>query len=109
MKKDDRKPIRHGELVLLPIKSHDMSGAKHVTNYIASHSETGHHHVIEGEVDVLEVPGAETFIAASSPTNLVHKKSTDKHDTLPIPAGIYRVGKKKEYDPFVKLMRNVWD
>lgn len=104
-------PIRHGELLLLPITdgSVDMTEAETKTNYIASHSETGHHHVIEGDVSVLEREGQDTVVQLFSDSDIVHKKSHDKHDTLPVAEGIYKLLRKKEYDPFQSVMRTVWD
>lgn len=102
-------PIRHGELLLLPVDNHDMSGAVTRKNYIASHSETGHHHVLRGTVSVLERDGKDTFVQLDKDTEITHTKSADKHKTLPIKKGIYRLVRKKEYDPFAKTMREVWD
>ena len=103
------KPIRHGELVLLPIKQKSLKGAVCKTNYIVSHSETGHHHIIDGDCMVLEREGRDTLLELKKPTTIKHKKSHDKHDDLPVGKGIFRVLKKKEYDPFAKVMREVFD
>lgn len=101
--------MRHGELLLLPIESADMSAAEPKRNYIASHSETGHHHVIEGDCMVLEREGQDTLVSISAATEITHKKTHDRHDSLPLEEGIYKLVKKKEYDPFAKAMREVWD
>lgn len=106
---DTRKPIRHGELLLLPVPDQDMSGSKERTDYIASHSETGHHHVIAGRSRVLERENRNPLIRLSADTRVEHRKTSDRHDPLPVQKGTWKVIRKKEYDPFQKVMRNVWD
>lgn len=100
--------IRHGELVLAPVDA-DMQGAVKKENYIVSHSETGHHHVLNGGCMVLEREGKDPLVQVDKDTSITHKKGHDRHDDLPVPAGMYRVLKKKEYDPFSKVMREVFD
>lgn len=109
MKSQERKPIRHGELMLIPIESFDMRGSVKKSRYIVSHSETGHHHVIAGNCMVLERDGMDTILELENNSEIEHIKSFDKHDTLPLKRGIYRSLKKQEYDPFLKAMREVWD
>lgn len=103
------KTIMQGELVLQKINDRELIGAEKVKNYVVSHSETGHHHVLEGDVMVLEREGKDTLIEVLQDTELVHRKSTDKHNTHIIGKGIYRKIIKKEYDPFQRVMRKVWD
>jgi len=66
-----------------------------------------------GELLLLPIKNASMINAVKKQdyivTNLVHKKDYDKHDTLTIRKGIYRVLKKKEYDPFTKTIREIWD
>jgi hypothetical protein len=103
------KMIRHGELVLVPVPEMKLKGFERKTNYVASHSETGHHHVIEGDCMVLEREGLDTLVAIEEDTTIRHKKADSKHDDLQVRKGIYRLLKKREYDPFRKVMREVWD
>jgi len=100
--------IRHGELVLLPVENKDMSGAKLVKCPVLSHSETGHHHVLECDCMLLDNDDA-TFIELKEASKLVHKKSVDRHADLHVKEGIYKVMKKKEYDPFDRIMKEVRD
>ena len=101
--------IRHGELLLIPVLEMPEGNPSKVKNYTAAHSETGHNHVLEGDIMVIEREGKDVFIELEEDTDLVHKKSFDNHNTLTVPKGIYRLLKKKEYDPFEKAMRQVWD
>ena len=102
------KCIRQGEVMFVPIKSMPKGHTKH-TNFIVGHSETGHHHVLEStaEFDVLDK--AMLYIRLFEPANLVHQKSVNQHKTLTVPKGIYKIVKKTEYDPFLKIKRAVWD
>lgn len=101
--------LRHGENVLLPVKT--MQGeTKEYKTYIVGHSETGHHHVLESlkEFDVA-VFDDDLYLRLFEPAKLVHKKQIDKHNTLTVKPGIYRVFRKSEYDPWTQVMREVWD
>lgn len=100
--------IRHGEIVLIPA-TQDMSEATKQTNYIVGHSETGHHHVLEGECMVLERPGKDTLVQLDEDANLIHTKATDKHATVRVKEGIYRVLRKREYNPFTRVAQEVED
>ncbi len=102
------KPIRHGENLLLPIKS-KIVGEEHTT-YIIGHSETGHHHVLEStEPFVVSESDKQFVIELFAPAKLVHKKALDKHNTLTINPGKYKVIKKTEYDPWQGVIREVHD
>lgn len=102
------KPIRHGENLLLPINK-DFSGKEH-TSFIIGHSETGHHHVLESKTPFkVSQSDKEFLIELFGPAKLVHKKQLDKHNTLTINPGKYRVIKKTEYDPWQGVIREVHD
>lgn len=110
------KPIRHGEILLMPVKSIPTGRKMTITKvdqFIVGHSETGHHHVLESNKDItFEVTQDEKeqlYFRLFVPTNLVHKKATDKHKTLKVPAGLYKRFHDTEYDPFGKVIRAVAD
>jgi len=101
--------IRHGELVLQKISDETvLEGGKAKQNYIASHSETGHHHVIEGDCMVLERPN-DTLICLNKPSKVVHKKSFDRHKDLSLDKGIWRSFKKKSRNPVLQVIQEVKD
>lgn len=104
------KPYRHGEALLLPVDKLPKGKTVKVNNQIIAHSETGHHHVLEAETDfeVLE-DRKDIYIRLFEPAKLTHKKSVNQHRTLDIPTGTYKVIKKTEYDPWLKIKREVWD
>lgn len=102
--------IRHGENVLKPVEKTEGKVSKYKI-YIVGHSETGHHHVLESkyEFEVIEGEKEELFVRLFEPAKIVHQKTFDVHRTLEVPAGTYQVIRKKEYDPFREVVRQVWD
>lgn len=100
--------FRQGEVLLQPVKSLPKGEISTKKDYVVSHSETGHHHVLEGEVEVVETQD-ETFLNLRKAMQLVHKKSADGHDTLTVKPGKYLVRHKSEYDPFREVVRRVQD
>jgi len=103
--------IRHGEIILQPVSKMPKSEKQLATKHIVGHSETGHHHVLESktEFEWTKDNKQELYVRLFEPAKLVHQKTTNKHKTLTISAGIYKVLKKTEYDPFQKVRRAVWD
>lgn len=75
---------------------------------IVTHSETGHHHVIERKrvtmyedpqdplVAWLEVHDLEDLPQAAE---LVHERPYDTHETIELPPGKYQVRRQREYTP----------
>ena len=106
-----QKPLIHGENGFKPIdKLPDGKVSKHKI-FIAGHSETGHHHVLESDVEfeVVEDVLKNIYIQLFEPAKVVHKKSFDIHETKTLGAGIYQITHKTEYYPFSKVVRQVWD
>lgn len=102
------KCIRHGEAMLVPI-SDKITGKKH-TSFIVAHSETGHHHVLQSKKSfVVSEVDKQFLIELFEPAKLVHQKTTDKHKTLTVPAGKYKVVYKNEYNPFLQEIQKVQD
>lgn len=103
------KPIRHGEVLLHPISKLTGEATEH-TSFIVGHSETGHHHVLLSKKPFRVSQSDKAFlIQLFAPAQLVHQKTVNKHNTLTIAPGVYEVIHKQEYDPFEKVMREVWD
>lgn len=74
---------------------------------ILAHGEvTGHAHAVLGDVEFLAADLAEMeerFLVVESEAQVVH----EEHDTIPLPAGTYRVQRQREYAP--EAIRNVAD
>jgi hypothetical protein len=106
------KCIRHGEILLQPVSKLPRGKKTEVDLYIVGHSETGHHHVLESKAPFEVMDRGEKhalYLRLFEPGKLVHKKTVDKHKTLPVAPGTYRVIYKNEYDPFEKVIRRVQD
>lgn len=102
------KCIRHGEAMLVPIKT-KITGKSH-TSFVVAHSETGHHHVLKSKVPfTVSEKDKQFLIELFEPAKLVHQKTSDKHKTLPIAPGRYKVVYKNEYNPFLQEIQKVQD
>lgn len=102
------KAVRHGEAMLIPITK-KITGTEY-NAFIIAHSETGHHHILESKVPfIISEQDKQFLIELFEPAKLVHKKTTDKHNTLTIAPGRYKVVYKNEYDPFAQVIRRVTD
>jgi len=95
-----RTPIRHGEILLLPVISIPHGHTEKVTSCIVGHSESGHHHVIEsGEVFAqIVATNGDLFVDLICDTPLRHQKSHQQHRELSVPAGKWKVIRKTEFD-----------
>lgn len=95
---------------LAPFGERDRAG-----NWIVSHSETGHHHLLDAAgVDVMErtkdVPEGIRILYAivKEPTRLWQDAATP-HDAHEVPPGIYEMRIAREYDPITEQARRVAD
>jgi hypothetical protein len=101
--------LRHGEVILVPRNITKGNTTEH-TQFIIGHSETGHHHVIEGsKFEVTETAKHDLYVRLFEPGQIVHKKEFDKHRTLTIPPGVLKRYQDTEYDPWGKIIREVRD
>jgi len=67
-------------------------------NHILAHSETGHHHVIDGNtVRVFEEDEFIAYLDVKEQSNVVHLRGYDTHETIALPPGLYRIPKQREY------------
>lgn len=106
--------IIHGEMIILPIKEmpKDATSVQKGKRIIVGHSETGHHHVIEGVAEVFSAkptPNVLYFVATKN-TTFKHLKTFDRHNDMPIFGGQpYIALNKNEYDPFLDVLKVVRD
>lgn len=95
-----RTPIRHGEILLLPVASAPNGALQHVTECIVGHSESGHHHVLESDAVFAQIVAAngDLYVDLHAPAPLRHRKAYQQHRELIVPAGAWRVIRKTEFD-----------
>ena len=69
---------------------------------IVTHSETGHHHVMDGEaVTMYRLPDSilECFLVVNEATSLDHLRPHDTHEPIMFDKGTYHVRRQREYTP----------
>lgn len=109
MKNGKRITVTHGEICFTPVEGTAEGKVSTHKMYIAGHSETGHHHMLESKVEFDVIEGVERHILIRAVAKLWHKKSHDIHETRTLAPGLYKVTLKSEYDPFQKVVRQIWD
>lgn len=68
--------------------------------HVLAHSETGHHHVIDGNtVRVFNENEFISYLDVEEESNVVHLRGFDTHETMKLPAGKYRISRQREYTP----------
>ncbi|MEM1152458.1 MAG: hypothetical protein AAGI03_18280 [Pseudomonadota bacterium] len=88
---------------------HDEFTAK--GDYIVSHSESGHHHVLErSSAKVYRDKGNASILYAivERPTEML-QSAARPHEGAPMQPGIYQMTLAREFDPFAKEARRVAD
>lgn len=108
--------VIHGEVLLIPVTAIPDESVEvfNGEGFVAGHSETGHHHVIEGvatgySFKPLGGDDELTFLRADSATKIKHLKTFDRHNDMPVAPGLYIVLHSQEYDLFEGVMRKVVD
>lgn len=105
-----KKTIIHGENVFIPVSKMPKGETTKHKVYIAGHSETGHHHVLESETEFdVVVDKEDLYIRLFEPANVVHKKSFEIHEAKVLQPGVYKRTFATEYDPFEKVVRRIFD
>lgn len=86
---------------------------KNAKGFIISHSEQGHHHILRGDVDVLErveaPAGAKILYAIVKEPTKLFQDAAVPHDPVDLGPGLYEFRIKREYDPFAEQARRVAD
>lgn len=106
--------IRIDRIEALPDFATKAFTEKNAKGYIISHSEQGHHHILGGDVDVMErvenVPaGARILYAIVKEPTTLFQDAAVPHDPVNVDPGIYEFRIKREFDPFAEQVRRVAD
>ena len=67
--------------------------------HIVTHSEQGHHHVVDSEfVTMYQDPNNAlvAFMEVKAPTALTHTRDNNRHETLGLREGVYRINRQRE-------------
>lgn len=88
------KPIRQGDVILLPIQQTEGKKVSHLT--LAEGEVTGHsHRIIKGEAELYEKEGTLYLRVLSKEALLSH----EEHKAISIPQGSWMVRIQREYEP----------
>lgn len=106
--------IRIDRINALPADMQTTDVERIAKGYIISHSEQGHHHLLDGNVDVMErtsdVPeGMKIIYAIVKEPSRLHQDAATPHKPIDLDPGIYEMRTKREYDPFAEQARRVAD
>lgn len=81
--------------------------------FIISHSENGNHHILGGNVDVMErieaPEGARILHAIVNEPTQLFQDAAAPHQPVDLAPGLYELRIKREYDPFSEQARRVAD
>jgi hypothetical protein len=73
---------------------------------IVGYSETGHHHLVDGDCATLtRIDVFTAFLNVSKPTAIVHQREFDTHPPIALQPGMYIVRTGREFDPFEETIR----
>jgi hypothetical protein len=103
---NSRKAIPQGDCYLVPIKAVPVE-AKPVAaeggQFIITHSETGHHHVVVERPDIRQFGGMNMFQGfldvANEPADLVHLRDHHTHAPQTIAPGAWLIQRQAAYTP----------
>ncbi|MDM2514618.1 hypothetical protein PP602_15765 [Mycobacteroides abscessus] len=85
---------------MFPVGSAPLGQTERSTSCIVGHSESGHHHVLESDEAFAQIIAAngDLFVELPTATPLRHHKSHQQHRELTVPAGVWKVICKTEFD-----------
>jgi hypothetical protein len=88
-------------------------------SFILAHSEKGHHHVLVGDVDVIEHVETQqlgsqnlamrTLYAIVREPSMLRQTAADAHVDVKLDPGLYAIRADVEFDPFADQIREVRD
>lgn len=104
------KIYRHGDVIIfrLPDNESPLEGKKTKKTpklTLALGEVTGHAHVLEGNMEVLEAENEEIYFEVQDRAVLTH----EEHDVMVLDKGIYLKVNQVEYDPYNDIIRYVRD
>ena len=98
----NNKPIRHGDVDIIPVDNIPKNTKLDKTNLVM-HGENGHSHILQN--GMLLILDDQKYIHAKKNTFLTH----EEHRKTSIPEGFYKVLQETEFDPFMETIMRVKD
>jgi len=96
------KPIRHGDLDLIPSKIPNGAKLETKTN-VLMHGENGHEHTLVNGQILIE--NKVKYVKSNKDTFLIH----EEHKKTKIPEGSYILKIEQEFDPYTETLQRVRD
>ena len=102
--------IQHGDVIIKRI-TELPKGCSEVNRengrfVVAKGEATGHNHaIVDQGCRLMELKGELYLEVTAEQVTITH----EEHKALPIPAGIYKIGRVQEYDYFAEMARQVRD
>ena len=97
-----RIPIRHGEVLLLPVDSTPAGSSERVTSCVVGDSESGHDPVLDGDREFARIVDAKgtLYVDLDEPTRMWHQKDHGRRREreLEVAAGVWRVVRSRAFD-----------
>jgi hypothetical protein len=97
-----RIPIRHGEVLLLPVDSTPTGSSERVTSCIVGDNESGQDLVLDGDREFARIVDAKgtLYVDLDEPTRMWHQKDRGqrRERELEVAAGVWRVVQRREVD-----------
>ena len=106
------RQVQQGDVLLQQIERLPAGAVRqpqHGRLILARGEKTGHSHSVQSDKATLwsltRDGVAELYLEVQEPVVVVH----DEHKPLPVPAGIYKVGRVREYDYVAEMERQIVD
>ncbi len=101
------KDFQQGDVIGKKLSTMPSGDSKIIarSRLVLAHGESGHSHVIEDdEAELLQI-GEQIILSLTKAATLKH----EEHGQITLSAGIWEIGRVREYDPFVDMTRQVID
>lgn len=113
--KEFKNVARQGDMLIVRIEDlpNDIVESKPVNGeYIVTHSETGHNHVVKERPDVKMYESSNDNLVAYLVVEefealLEHHRAYKQHETIKVKPGKYRVHRQREEDVFGEIRRAI--
>jgi hypothetical protein len=91
-----RTPIRHGEVLLLPVDTTPVGLSERVTSCIVAPGESDHH-VLDGDREFARIVDAKgtLYVDLDAPTRLWYQNDHGRNCELEVAAGVWRVIRRR--------------
>lgn len=97
-----RIPIRHGEVLLLPVDTAPAGNSERVTSCVVGDGESGQDSVLDGDREFARIVDAKgtLYVDLDEPTRLWYLKDHDQRRDreLEVAAGVWRVVRRRPLD-----------